>query len=548
MQGKDSLHEGWDFSAHIMGGNYGSLKAGDYVQQVDDAVKKLVDDMNALGENGLGVKQLKGFVAEYWHTDTFNIEAALRDSSNRAFVEGSTENASVDVSTNFGKNYSLKYRRSAEKSVNEQAKNVINAYHGYLSKPRKGNVISFEEYLEKYGYSKDENIKKLIADYRKAVGNGDKSTLEQYMMIHAGEYDIASLLTSVYNGQDRLIPIDQINEAKKYLKQEIAKESEKETSNRAAVLANYKETLDKLVDRVSDGTGAESRTLTKEEAEAIAALVKEGQFKAEDFGLTLNDLITTDYILQQTLKAGYTAATITLVLQLAPEIIKAIDYLIKNGQIDLNQVKKIGVKAITAPTEGFLRGSISSALTIACKSGKLGASLVDVSPQVIGALTVITLDTVKNSFLVAVGKMDPQEMGATLTKEIIVSGMGLAGGAIAQSLVPEMPVLAYMLGSFVGSALASVSLAVGEKALLSFCVETGFTCFGLVKQDYSLPESVLEDMGLEIVKVERVYADTLDVDRVKPDIIEVDRCEYDTIEITILKRGIIGVNKIGYVL
>ena len=84
MQAKDSLHEGWDFSAHVMGGNYGSLKAGDYVQEVDDAVKKLVNDMNALGENGLGVKQLKGFVAEYWHADTFNIEAALKDSGNRA--------------------------------------------------------------------------------------------------------------------------------------------------------------------------------------------------------------------------------------------------------------------------------------------------------------------------------------------------------------------------------------------------------------------------------------------------------------------------------
>ena len=543
MQAKDSLHEGWDFSAHVMGGNYGSLKAGDYVQEVDDAVKKLVNDMNALGENGLGVKQLKGFVAEYWHADTFNIEAALKDSGNRAFVEGSTENASVDVSTNFGKNYSLKYIRTAEESVDAQAKNVIKAYHEYLSKPRKGNAISFEEYLEKYGYSKDENIKKLIADYRKAVENGDNSNLEQYMTIHAGEYDIASLLTSVYNGQDRLIPTDQIKEAIKYLNQEIVKESTKETSNRAAVLANYKETLDKLVDRVSDGTGAESRTLTKEEAEAIAALVKEGRFKAEDFGLTLNDLITTDHILQQALKAGYTAATITLVLQLAPEIIKSIDYLIKNGQLDLNQVREIGVKAITASTEGFLRGSIASALTIVCQSGKLGTSLIDVSPQVIGPLTVITLDTVKNSFLVAVGKMDPQEMGATLAKEIIVSGMGFAGGMIA-----EMAGFPYMLGSFVGSAIASVSLAVGEKVLLSFCVETGFTCFGLVKQDYSLPESVLEDMGLEIVKAERVYADTIDVDRVEPDIIEVDRCEYDTIKITILKRGIIGVNKIGYVL
>lgn len=45
---------------------------------------------------------------------------------------------------------------------------------------------------------------------------------------------------------------------------------------------------------------------------------------------------------------------------------------------------------------------------------------------------------------------------------------------------------------------------IGKKKLISLCVEAGFTCFGLVEQDYELPEEIL-------------------------------------------RRGIIGVNKIGYV-
>ena len=50
--------------------------------------------------------------------------------------------------------------------------------------------------------------------------------------------------------------------------------------------------------------------------------------------------------LDQALKAGLTAATITAIMQLVPELYKAIDYLIKHGEIDLNQLKKSGGKVI----------------------------------------------------------------------------------------------------------------------------------------------------------------------------------------------------------
>ena len=543
----EALKAGWDYTSKQMGADFSAQMGDNYISNVDEAVKKLVEDMNALGENGLGAKQLKGFVAEYWHADTFNIEAALRDSSNRAFVDGSTEHASVDVSTNNGKNYSLKYIRTAETSVDAQAKNVIQAYHEYLNKPRKGAAISFEEYLDKYGYSKDENIKKLISDYRKAIENGDNMSLEQFMKVHAGEYDIATLLTSVYNGQDRLIPTDQIKEAIKYLNREIAKESTKETSNRAAVLANYKETLEKLVDRVSDGSGTESRTLTKEEAETIAALVKEGEFKAEDFGLKLSDIVTNEYILHQALKAGYTSAVITLVMQLAPEIIKAVDFLIKNHEINLDQIKKIGVTAVSASAEGFLRGSVSSALTIACMSGKLGEQFMNVNPHVIGALTVIVLDVAKSSILVASGKMMPREMGSKITKELLISSTALAAGALGQVIAPELPVLGYMLGSLIGSCVSSVVINVGEKCLISFCVDTGFTCFGLVEQNYALPEETLRAMGIDLAIIPRAEVKRATIERALIKRVDVKKTKYETVQLVMVRRGVIGINRIGYV-
>lgn len=547
---QQEMQAGWEFSSKQMGAEYAAHIGGAYIHEVDVVIEKLAKDMQELGANNLGVKQLKGFVAEYWHADTFNIEAALKGSASRAYVDGSTEHASVDISTNFGKVYSSKYIRTYDESVKAQAKNVIQAYHGYLSKPRKGEAISFEQYLEQYGYIKDVNVKKIIEDYKSFLaenGNDSSVSLEQFIKLHTGEYDITTLLTSVYNGQERLIPTDQIREAIKYLEREIAKEGGKDTSNRAAVLANYQETLEKLVDRISDGQGTESVPLTKEEAEAIAELIKEGKFRLEDFGISLNDLVTVEYILNQALKAGYTAAAITLVLQLGPEIIKGIYLLIKNREIDLEQLKKTGKVAISASAEGFLRGSVASSLTIACKAGKLGEDFVNVSPHVIGALTVICLDVVKSSMLVAVGKMTSREMGVTITKEILISSVALAGGAIGQTIAPELPVIGYMLGSLIGSCLSSVALNVGEKCLISFCVDSGFTCFGLVEQNYELPEEVLRDMGLAITAVSNILVKNTEIKRTQVRYTQVKHAQLTTVQLVMVRRGMIGVNKIGYV-
>lgn len=226
---------------------------------------------------------------------------------------------------------------------------------------------------------------------------------------------------------------------------------------------------------------------------------------------------------------------------------KGIYLLIKNREIDLEQLKKTGKVAISASAEGFLRGSVASSLTIACKAGKLGEGFVNVSPHVIGALTVICLDVVKSSMLVAVGKMTSREMGVTITKEILISSVALAGGAIGQAIAPELPVIGYMLGSLIGSCLSSVALKVGEKCLISFCVDSGFTCFGLVEQNYELPEEVLRDMGLAITVVSNILVKNTEIKRTQVRYTQVKHAQLTTVQLVMVRRGMIGVNKIGYV-
>lgn len=251
------------------------------------------------------------------------------------------------------------------------------------------------------------------------------------------------------------------------------------------------------------------------------------------------------------MKAGLTAAAITVAVQLAPEIIKSIDYLIKNGEINFQQIQQMGLKGISAGAESFLQGSISSSLQILSEAGALGAAFKAIDPTIMGTVVVLVMQTVKNSILVAAGKMTAREMGTAFVDTVVISGGYLLGtqigGIIGQAIGFELPVVGYLLGSLIGTAF-SVLYNIGKNKFISFCVDTGFTCFGLVDQNYELPEEMLKELGVDTIPIPRANIDTIDITRINVATAAIERTQYETVGFTMVKRGVIGVNKVGYVL
>lgn len=347
-----------------------------------------------------------------------------------------------------------------------------------------------------------------------------------------------------YEGQERLSALSdkELKEAETIANHLAGKNSE----NRPEVAEAYSDTAKHLKNRIENDEGVSSRVSTRKENAKMAEEAKEGKFNAEDHDITVQNSIKTEYIVKQALKAGYTAAVITMVTQLAPEIYKAIDYLIKNDELDPKEILRLGEKGISAGAEGFLRGTISSSLTIMCESGKLGAAFVGIPAPIIGTMTVLAMQTIKNSILVAAGKMTPQQMGEAFVDTVVISSGYLIGGAIGQALLAGAPVVGYLLGSLVGTAF-SVVYNIGKKKLISFCVDTGFTCFGLVEQDYQLPEEVLNSMGINTIKINQTPVHQTRISTAQISQATINRTNYETIGFTMPRRGIIDVNKVGYV-
>lgn len=153
-----------------------------------------------------------------------------------------------------------------------------------------------------------------------------------------------------------------------------------------------------------------------------------------------------------------------------------------------------------------MRGSIAYGVQMAISNGLLGETIKAVDPTMVGVAVTLVLGTIKNSILVAAGKMTSMQMGMQFVDTLVVSSGYLVsmkiGGVIAQALFPQLPGVSYAIGSLLGCTFAVV-YNIGKKKLISFCVDTGFTCFGLVEQNYELPEEVLKELGIDTVKIGR---------------------------------------------
>lgn len=501
----DGFKEGFEFftehASDIVGMQFGS----GYVDNVNGEIDKFVESVAHFKGYRSNVDTLKGDLAEFWHAGTFNIDAAVKGSSHRAQVDRSHDFGSVDVSgKNFDLKAGLKYYKTGVDSAKQQSKSVFETYSKYTAD---GGKESLEEYLSNRNYQDD-----------------------------------SVLNDAVYSGQIRVIPKDQLTEATKWLERKI----EKEGSTRPEQVERYKETLELLKDRISDDKGNESIPLSEEDAKKLAQLAKEGKIDPEEWNLTTEELIRAEYILKEAFKAGLTAATISIVLRTAPEIANAIKYLIENGEIDEDQFKKIGFAALKGGSEGFVRGTVSAAITAACKSGALGEALKGVEPSVIGAVTVLVMDTVKNSYAVSTGTMTRYEMSNELIKTMFTTTCSLSLGAVTQAFI-EVPILGYMVGSFVGSLLGSFTYAAAYKPAISFCIDTGFTMFGLVNQDYELPEDVMKEIGIDVFEYDQFDYDSFEPDSFQYNKFVIEQNEPSKLDMMFLRRGVIGINEIGFV-
>ena len=310
---------------------------------------------------------------------------------------------------------------------------------------------------------------------------------------------------------------------------------------------------------VTDSNGNRSLALSNKNSFRVAQEARrKGKIDAEKWHLTPRQLANFREVLGHSLKAGMSAAAISLVLSTTPAVIEAIQQLITSGELDIEQMKATGVTGVKSGGKGFVSGFITASITESARIGFLGKTIkgaIDINPSAIGAVAVIASNALSYSLKAASGEMTLREVADNVTRDVIVTSASLAAGGftysaiagiVGQSTLP-IPIFGYLVGSFVGSAIAGLGYTAGKQVLLGLCVEHGLTLFGLVDQDYELPENELTELGIDIAEFDKFELPEPVFDQAEFDEFSFDEFKPEQIELTILRRGLIGVSKVGYV-
>ncbi len=443
----EKFKSGWDYASKYTGVAIASLKGKAYVNTVQKTIanttSQMQKELNAKVISGRSVAQDAGFAAEIWHTNTFNLEAALNGSEYKATRPDSNAKASVDVNVEgngYSQDYSLKYYKDAESSAKAQAKTFFEDYREYSSKAQRHGekVMTEEEYLAQYGKSLD------------------------------------AIYESLYRGQKRLIPADQLDDAKNYLRKKQARMGASESFERQKFAPELQKSLDDLAARIEAPDGTKSKPLSEQDARLLVELTRDDkEFDLNRFHLTPADLITTRYILKQSVNAGAQSAAISMAFAIGPDVYKILVDAAKEGKIDESKLKETGIEGVLAGSEGFVEGSVSSAIVIACQSGKFGASFTNIAPETVGTLTVLVIDAMRFGYQLSKGQITKEEYAELMTEDIFIAMASQTSGALLQALFPFIP-FAYIAGSMAGAMVASVGYQAGKEMYLEVRGENGF--------------------------------------------------------------------------
>lgn len=511
----EKFKEGFQFVSENLAAGSGKIHTNQWINDYESELSGMIKTMmDSTMNSKLPLDKQQGFNFEDWHTRTLRLSQVLNHHDKSAYTPKVNTFGSADVVAN-GNEYQLKSYENAGKT-----------YRAFSETP-------YERYMR---------IKANAEKNGKAFMSKD-----EYYKING--YDIKNEHMSIYNGQGKIIPKDQLDKAIDLLNRRIAKANATQNYEQAA---RYQEVLNSLNDKIVNGKDS-SVSISHSDILKITELAKKGdekelrKFCEEELGISFKKMVTNAQIAKEAIYAGLNAAVVSLVLSVAPVIINGISMLINEGEIDSNQFAELGYNSLSGAAKGFINGSITSALVTCCKAEKFGAELAKIDGTVISAFVVITIGTIEASIKCAAGKIDKTEMIEEICRLYIVTGFSTGTGMLFASIIPSLSAFAYMLGSFVGGLIGNYVFETGKKLLMSLCIESGFTFFGLVQQDYTLPDEVLKKMGIDIFEYDKFMFDEFQFNEFRIDEFSFDTFEYDKFEISPLKRGLVDIHKISYI-
>ena len=99
----------------------------------------------------------------------------------------------------------------------------------------------------------------------------------------------------------------------------------------------------------------------------------------------------------------------------------------------------------------------------------------------------------------------------------------------------------------IGSLLGGFVFTAKEQVMMSLCVKNGYTVFGLVEQDYTMPDAVRKKLGFPVYGFKEYQVKEYKFKTYQQKTYNQKKYNWKRIDSIILERGVIGFRKVGYI-
>ena len=387
------------------------------------------------------------------------------------------------------------------------------------------------------------NVWAIVADNNKAGediyygnGNNDSVKIAELKYYKNGPKTGKAISRPDYINKEKIVPSDQLES----VRESAQKNADKIKSYRPSQSEHYQDTANRADDKIRMDN-VSSKPLDESKAKEMAKDYKrDGKIDSNKYGLNTEEFVSWNDIARQSGKAALHAAVLSAAITAAPYIWNILIDYIENGEIDFKDISNIEESILIVSVSSGLRGGVAAALTIAFKSGLMGDSLKQISPIAIGMATTMAINTIGYSLKLNKGEITQNQFVNLCIKDSFILSTSMAGAAVGQLIIP-IPLLGALVGNLIGATLGGVIYEGINHKLLGLSIENGWTFFGLVDQNYIVDEDILRQVGYDLININTFHIQKITIARFIPHLLSTTELNF-----TILKRGIVASNVIGY--
>lgn len=369
-----------------------------------------------------------------------------------------------------------------------------------------------------------------------AVSGANAGLAAQLKYYKGAEETARAISNPKYQGLEKVVPSDQLDSVRAAALRLASKNVE-----RPEVAQSYEHTARVADDRLRMD-GAESRPLSEEQAlDLTRQLRRDGTIDRAQFALSSREIIQWQEVLREAAPVAARAALLAAALQAAPHLLAIAQKGFETGEISAEDFAPLGQALPTAVLRSGLAGGLTAAVVGAAHKELLGPSLKELDPTLVSAVVVLCISAVGHSINAARGAISPQEAAARTAADALTIAVSVGFAAAGQALIP-IPMLGALLGNIVGALVARLVIHQANEAIVGLAAETGWTFFGLVEQDHTVPGSLLAAAGWQTIELDTIRPQTLVVRR-----LETTRLALESIDVKVLRRGVVAFRRVGYI-